>query len=60
MRAREAKRLHNRDEVEARVAAGVWEPGYFLGEPDEAAARVAVSVQTRKHSYREVDHSDVG
>jgi hypothetical protein len=58
MRARDALKLHNRDEVEVRTEDG-WEPGYVLGEPYPLAGRVIVPVQTRTQGWREVDHTDV-
>ncbi len=53
MRAKDAKKLHNRDEVEVQVEPGVWEPGYVLGEPREEVGRVIIPVPTRSHGWLE-------
>ena len=59
MRARDAKKLHNRDEVYARTSTGEWEPGYVLGDPREEAGRVLIPVQCRSEGFRILDHTDV-
>lgn len=58
MRAREAKKLHNRDEVQVHTANG-WEHGYILGEPREVSKRVILPVQTQQSGWLEVDHTEV-
>jgi hypothetical protein len=59
MRAREAKKLHNHDEVLVRTPEGEWEQGYILGQPKEVAGRIILPVQTPQNGWREVDHTDV-
>jgi hypothetical protein len=58
MRKSEAKKLHNRDQVEVRTSNG-WEMAYVLGEPREEAGRIIVPVQTASNGWIEVDHTDV-
>ena len=59
MRATEALRLDNRDEVEVRIGPGEWVPGYVLGSPRKVGKRVIVPVQSSMGGYAEVDHTDV-
>ena len=60
MRFRDAKKLHNRDEVKVRTPDGVvWEHGYILGEPKEVDGRIIIPVTTQFWGFREVDHTDV-
>ena len=70
MRARQAMKLHNRDEVEVRMD-GKWSRGYVLGEPCPSGlegkrkstlpkgARVIVPVQSEQHGFISVDHTDL-
>lgn len=59
MRKRDAKKLHNRDEVEVRTSEGRWEHGYVLGTPEEIGGRIIIPVQTPSEGYKQVDHVDV-
>jgi hypothetical protein len=59
MRAKDAKRLHNRDEVLVRASDGSWEHGYVLGEPELVNGRVIIPVQTPSDGWKQVDHTDV-
>ena len=58
MKKQDAKRLHNRDEVEVRTSNG-WEYGYVLGEPHEEARRIIIPVQTTSDGWMQVDHTDI-
>lgn len=59
MRKRDAKKLHNRDQVEICVD-GAWSPGYVLGEISESEGRILVPVQSRDHGFMpHVDYTDI-
>lgn len=58
MRKRDAAKLHNRDQVEVRVN-GEWSRGYVLGEPREAMKVVIVPVQSDKHGFLLMAHTEV-
>lgn len=54
MRARDAKRLHNRDQVSVRTGPKAWVRGYVVGDPYTAlddARVVFVNVQTESDGY---------
>jgi hypothetical protein len=59
MRAREAIKLHNKDQVQIRIANGVWEYGYVLGSPYKHESVVLIQVTSRKNSYRVVPHTEI-
>jgi hypothetical protein len=59
MRAREAMKLHNRDQVQIRIANKKWEYGYVLGDPYRHGAIVMVTVSSRENSYRVVPHTEI-
>lgn len=59
MNLRDAKKLHNRDEVQVRVD-GKWEQGYVLGTPRLIDKNLFLPVQTKTHGYiHEINHKDV-
>jgi hypothetical protein len=59
MRLRDAKKLHNRDEVLVRTTAG-WVQGYVLGEPQLVDGRIQGPVLTQVDGFRrDVDYLDV-
>ena len=55
----QARRLHNRDQVEVRVAPATWVSGMILGEPREEGGKIIVPVQTEGHGFIEVYHTEV-
>ena len=55
----QARRLHNRDQVEVRVAPATWVSGMVLGEPREEAGKIILPVQTEGHGFMEVVHTEV-
>jgi len=60
MNLKQAKQLHNRDEVQIRTPDGKdWEQGYVLGDPRKIEGRIIVPVYNPQNGYREVDHSDL-
>ena len=58
MRARDALKLRNRDQVEVRTNDG-WVMGYVLGDPRKEHSFVVIPVQTPNEGYQEVVHTDV-
>lgn len=59
MDKRAAKRLHNRDQVEVRVAPATWVPGMVLGQWFEEGGKIIVPVQTAGHGFIEAYHTEV-
>lgn len=58
MNKRNAKRLGNRDEIEARVN-GKWMYGYLIGEPRETPTGVYVSAITDEGYVHDIRHNDI-
>jgi hypothetical protein len=54
-----ARKLHNRDQVEVRVAPSTWVPGMVLGEWHEEGGKIIVPVQTEGHGFISVYHTDI-
>jgi hypothetical protein len=66
MRFTQAKKLHNRDEVEVRVEPGTWAHGRVLGEPTfihkpgKGTKRAVIPVLLDDGTYMpDVAHTDV-
>ena len=59
MKYRDAKKLHNRDEVEVRVGPGEWEPGKILGEVIVLPKMVSVPVLSKTLGFASVTHRDI-
>jgi len=55
----QARRLHNRDQVEVRVAPATWVSGMVLGEPREEGGKIILPVQTEANGFMEVVHTEV-
>jgi hypothetical protein len=51
MRARYAKKLHNRDSVMVRIYDGEWDIGYVMGDVLITTEGVFANVQTSKHGF---------
>jgi hypothetical protein len=59
MRLRLARKLHNRDQVEVRVAPNTWVIGYVLGESHEENGQLNIPVEVEGHGYMVVKHTDI-
>jgi hypothetical protein len=60
MRAKDAEKLRNRDEVEVRIAPGEWDAGYVVGDASITTDGVFVDVQTRREGFlAQVRHTDL-
>lgn len=60
MNARNAKKLHARDEVIFRLAPGYWENGYLLTDPIEGHDGIFVDVVGEKSGYQMgIRHTDL-
>lgn len=55
----QARRLHNRDQIEVRVAPATWVSGMVLGEPREEGGKIILPVQTEANGFMEVVHTEV-
>lgn len=60
MEKRQAKKLHNGDEVEVRIAPKDWTIGYIVGDVTETNEGVFANVQTSTEGYLPlVRHTDL-
>lgn len=59
MNKRQAKRLHNRDQVEVRIAPATWIPGMILGESREENGKIILPIHTVWSGFMEVSHTEV-
>ena len=60
MQKRYAKELHNRDQVEVRVAPGTWVIGYIEGNVAEISGEIFANVQTAEYGRLPmVRHTDL-
>lgn len=59
MQRRNAKKLHNRDEVKVRID-GTWISGHVVGDPKEKDGTLVVDVQTSVSGFLpDVDYREI-
>ncbi len=51
MQKRDAKKLHNRDEVQIKIAPKTWTQGYIVGDVVETKEGVFADVQTDSEGF---------
>jgi len=56
----DAKRLHNRYQVQVRVAPAIWMDGHLIGEPIIHGKNILVNVYIPNSIYLEgISHTDI-
>ena len=55
-----AKRLHNRDQVQVRVAPAIWMDGYLIGEPIIHGKNILANVYIPNSIYlKSISHTNI-